>query len=479
MADAERRMNKGDTCKFKHVFAPDRPGSISDYYEYDVKKSMGEGSYGVVRKAQVKATGDMRAIKCIQLDSIPNSEALEVEIEVQRNLDHPNIVKLYEVFKDAKMYYLVMEMCDGGELFDRIMDVMKEEGGFSERQVAQYMSQILGAMKYLHSKQYVHRDIKPENFLMQSKAPDAPIKVIDFGLAKSFAPGDPPLKTKAGTPYYVAPEVLKGSYDEKCDVWSVGVVNYILLCGYPPFNGEDDKEILRAVKKGKFSFPEEEWDIISTQAKNFVSAQLVLDPTRRNSAEAMLEMPWLTSELPREGAKLPANISENLQKFSSGPKLKRLALTIIAQQLSDSKIKDLQDMFTALDVNRDGTLTFAEVTDGMKKSGFAVSDDFLDSLQKADTDGSGSIDYTEFIAASLDKARFLQEDLLWGTFCMFDKDSDGSISKEELKLMVEGDTDLHQLDGMVEAMLKEADSDGNGSISYEEFKLLMSRSDDI
>merc|ERR1719379_500410 len=263
--------------QFKHVFTSDRPGSIADYYNVD-KNVIGEGSFGKVSKGSDKTTGVTRAIKAIAFQAKGKKlqeemKRLEDEVAVQQALDHPNIVKLYEVFKDARCIYLVMEMCTGGELFDRIINEVEaaadagREGAFDENKAATYMTQIMGAMSYLHGLYFAHRDINPENFLMQNEKPEAPIKVIDFGLAKRCAPGAK-MTTRAGTPFYVAPEILSGPYDHRCDIWSCGVILYILLCGYPPFHGNGDSEIMSKVKKGKYEFASPEWDDVSKGAKD-------------------------------------------------------------------------------------------------------------------------------------------------------------------------------------------------------------------
>lgn len=163
-----------------------------------------------------------------------------------RNLDHPNIIKLYETFEDSRNIYLVMEICEGGELFDRIID----KGQFSETEARVIFTQMIQAINYCHSNGIAHRDLKPENFLFLTKAEDSPIKVIDFGLSKHFDEkgGHSAMTTRAGTPYYISPEVLSGNYDESCDIWSSGVILYILLSGVPPFGGDSDPEILEAVK---------------------------------------------------------------------------------------------------------------------------------------------------------------------------------------------------------------------------------------
>jgi len=455
---------------FTHVFTAEKKGKIDDYYELS-KKILGEGSYGQVYKGKQKDTNQIRAVKAMDPGKIVDQKRFEQEIAIQQQLDHPNIVKLFEIFRDAKRIYLVMEMCTGGELFDRIVEEAETKGegqAFDERGAANYMQQILGAMRYLHDNNYVHRDIKPENFLLASKAKDAPIKVIDFGLAKNFVKGkDAPMKTKAGTPYYVAPQVLQGSYDEKCDVWSCGVITYILLCGYPPFYGDTDEDILKRVKACKFDFPSPDWDDISKAGKEIIKLMLTKDAEKRPSASELLEHKWLRANADELTGTVPKTLGTNMKNFTGGSKLKKLALTVIASQIKESEIEEMKNTFMLLDKNKDGTLTLVEMEEAFAKHKVDIGD--RETLQKLDTDGSGTIDYTEFIAATIDKSKYLKEEVLWAAFRTFDEDGDGTITKEEVNKLLGGKMKDEQLDQFV----CDADLDGDGEISFEEFKEMM------
>jgi len=184
------------------------------------------------------------------------------EYEILTKLNHPNIVRLLEFYQDADYFYLVTEFCEGGELFDQIINC----GVFTENMAAEIIRQILSAVVYCHAHRIVHRDLKPENLLLEyanrSFEQGNIVKVIDFGTSVEHVVGEK-LKARLGTAYYIAPEVLRGEYDEKCDVWSCGVILYIFLCGYPPFNGEDDAQIFSRIKHGRFSYPSPEWDNVS------------------------------------------------------------------------------------------------------------------------------------------------------------------------------------------------------------------------
>jgi len=482
-----------DPLVFTHVFTKDNPGCIDSYYRME-RDALGEGSYGRVTKGMHKSTRQLRAIKAIDVKKIPDMRRFHNEVAIQKMLDHPNIVKLYEVFKDAQRYYLVMELCTGGELFDRIVEEAdKHEGqALTEASSAKIMLQIMGAIHYMHQKNFAHRDVKPENFLLQNRDREAPIKVIDFGLAKQFEPGRSDMKTKAGTPYYVAPEILLTSpskgpkapghwqqgepegakpagdgYNEKCDVWSCGVLAYIILCGYPPFYGDRDSDILKMVKKGEFDFPNPDWDHMSGESKDFITQMLTFNPQARPTAGDMVEHPWLKTFDSRQDVRLPADFGANLKKFSNASKLKKVALTLMAQQMKEEDIEELKQTFAALDLNNNGTLSQAEIREGMKKHGQDITG-LAETLEALDTDGSGEVDYTEFVAATLSARQYLKKEVLWAAFRVFDVNGSGEIDRDELKEVLQDDN-VKQID----AMIKEVDLNGDGKISFEEFCTMM------
>jgi calcium-dependent protein kinase len=178
-------------------------------------------------------------------------------------VDHPHIIKFYETYKDNKYYHIVMEFCDGGELFDRLIEL----GRFSEKDAALIIKQILSAIKHLHDKNIAHRDLKPENIIFDKKDSNKiNVKLIDFGLSKLLGMNNRVMLTKLGTPYYISPEVLEGSYDKRCDLWSVGVIAYIFLSGSPPFNGKNETEVFNKIRCCDYDFPDEDWSTLSGDA---------------------------------------------------------------------------------------------------------------------------------------------------------------------------------------------------------------------
>jgi len=338
------------------------------------------------------------------------------------------------------------------------------------------MRQIVRAIYYMHENKVCHRDLKPENFLFKDKEPiqKTYLKIIDFGLSCKFEK-DQVLTTKAGTPYYVAPQVLAGKYDQLSDLWSVGVIMYVMLCGYPPFFGDTDAEVLGKVRLGNFSFNAADWKNVSEDAKNLIRMLLKMNPRDRYTAAQALNHEWIEKTAPKaSNVSLQDNFVDNLRGFRSQNKLKKAALHIIAGQLNEDQIKSLREKFMALDGNGDGLLTANEMKEGLAKAGLKdIPADLQQILEDVDSDGSGVIDYTEFLAATLDKRCYVQEDVCWSAFRLFDKNGDGKISQEELRAVLE-DNEVQEVAGAETVqMLKELDGNGDGFIDFDEFMQMM------
>jgi calcium-dependent protein kinase len=452
----------------------DNPGKIQDFYDME-KKKIGEGSYGSVSRATKKGQsgGKKYAVKSIAKAQMKNMDRLKAEVAIMKIMDHPNIIKLFEGFEDHRNVYLVMELCSGGELFDRII----EAGHFSEVKAAILMQQIFRAMFYMHESKICHRDLKPENFIFQTKDPieKSPLKIIDFGLSCKFTEGQV-LSTKAGTPYYVAPQVLSGKYDHMSDLWSCGVIMYVLLCGYPPFYGETDADVLAKVRLGNFSFSASDWKNVSEDAKVLIRMLLKMNPRDRYTAQQALNHEWVKNKAPKaKNINLSAGMFDNLKKFRSQNKLKKVAIHLIAGQLEDGQIKRLRETFMALDGNGDGLLTVNEMKEGLTSAGFKeIPPDLVQIMEDIDSDGSGVIDYTEFLAATLDKKQYLQESAVWEAFRFFDKNGDGKIDKKELEAVL-GDQNVKDAVGedTLAKLLQDVDADGDGEIDFQEFMTMM------
>lgn len=284
-------------------------GRIEEYW--DIKEKLGQGSFGTVRKCIRKSDGLEAAVKIIRKRDLNKKElkTLDREAEILTKATHPNCVLLYDIFDTKHHLYLVMEICTGGELFDAIC-----ENNFSEKDAAKVVKQITEALIYLHEKGIVHRDLKPENLLYASKDRKN-IKLMDFGLAKALDGDDEALKTRCGTLHYVAPEVLsKNPYTHKCDFWSLGVVLYVLLCGYLPFYHEERAITVRLVRSGKFDFDDEEWADVSDTAKDLIRKLLTLDVNERISGEEILAHPFITEQA--ESTKGSNNSAKKQKNFA-------------------------------------------------------------------------------------------------------------------------------------------------------------------
>lgn len=448
-------------------FAATSTGHIEDFYEIE-KHKLGEGGFGAVRKGRDKRTGRYYAIKTIRKKGVQEPEKLK---------DHPNIVRFQESFEDHRLLQLVLELCEGGELIDRVTT----EGSVTERQAAGCVRDMLRAINYLHMNNIMHRDLKPENFLLATKEEigKTSLKLIDFGLAKRFHPGEQ-VCTKAGTPNYVAPEVLSGRYDEKVDTWSIGVITYLLLSGKHPFTGKTVEQVLQKVKTANFVTEGKHWKGISADGKGFVQACLQKIPMARPSAAHCLRHRWIERLAEKESGPVEKLQMDGLAAFGRMHKLKKAVVTVIATQMSEERIDQLRSMFMTMDRNGDGTLTVAEIKDALDQAHVEMPSNIEQLLYEADTDGSGVIDYTEFLAATLDKKVYVQEDIVWTAFKKFDLDNNGSIDLKELKQII-GDADVAEAMNLkdssaisnVYAIFEQVDQNHDGKIDFEEFFQMM------
>merc|ERR1719487_2934317 len=338
------------------------------------------------------------------------------------------------------------------------------------------MQHMFRAIFYMHENHIMHRDLKPENFLFTTKesVEKSLLKVIDFGLACKFDSGQI-MTTKAGTPYYVAPQVLAGKYDQSSDLWSLGVIMYVLLCGYPPFYGDTDADVLAKVRLGNFSFNAADWRSVSEDAKSLIRHLLKMNPRDRYSAEQALNHVWVRNKAPKaQNVSLQNSLVENLRGFRSQNKLKKAALHVIASQLGESQIKALRDTFMTLDNNGDGLLTVAELKEGLNKAGLKEIPPDLEQIMKdVDSDGSGVIDYTEFLAATLDKKVYMAEDVCWQPFRIFDRNGDGKISKDEIAHVLNDDGVQNAANRDMADLMAEIDKNGDGEIDFQEFMQMM------
>ncbi|XP_064399432.1 calcium/calmodulin-dependent protein kinase type 1-like [Halichondria panicea] len=299
--------------------------------KYTLKEELGKGAFSIVYKAREKSSSKEYAIKVIRKDALKGKEeALQMEIDVLRKVKHTNIVYLMEVFDSKSKLYLVMELVTGGELFDRII----AKGSYTESDASSLIGQVLDAIDYLHSQGIVHRDLKPENLLYYSPDDDSKIMISDFGLSKMADDSDiDQLGTACGTPGYVAPEVLRRRpYGKAVDCWSIGVIAYILLCGYPPFYHENDAELFQQIMRGDYEFDSPYWDDISSSAKDFIKHLMEIDAQNRYTCRQAIEHPWISGGV-APTKNIHGSVSEQIKKNAAKLKWKKVAIAARAIQM--------------------------------------------------------------------------------------------------------------------------------------------------
>lgn len=435
--------------------------------KYVIQRKLGEGGYARVFQVQNKNTGQVYACKEIRLKKMKCTlQNLLDEINIMIDMDHPNIIRIYEYYLDDHYLRIIMEQCKDGELFDAIIDRVESNNMFTEKEAAYIFKQIISAVNYTHKNGICHRDLKPENILIADKN-NLDIKVIDFGLSKHFKASDN-MVDKVGTSYYIAPEVLEGKYDEKCDVWSCGVILYVILSSFPPFNGEDDEEIMSNVKKMQFEFPDSEWKHISNEAKDLISKMLT-PADKRPTAEEVLNHVWVKENAPncKENLKL-FNVNK-FKQYASYNKLKKAVFSFKASRSTHKEKEKYDKLFKEIDLNSDGKLSLDEIKIAIDSSDDIKISNIEEVFSKIDTDGSGAIDYNEFIASSLTLNEKDIESDLREAFDMFDIDKSGKISRDEIAKIFKSSPDADY----ITQIINKYDTNHDGEIDFNEFIKIM------
>ena len=322
---------------------------------YEKIRTLGEGAFGVVLLCKEKSTGALRAVKkinCNHLDKGKEKAAMS-ELETLKRLDHPHCMRIYEYLQERGFFYIVAEALEGGELFDEIVKRKR----FTERDAAHVIWQTLSGVAYLHANDIVHRDLKPENLLLANKVAETTdmskchIKLIDFGLSTTFT--SKKLIDRKGTSYYIAPEVLERNYNEKCDVWSTGVIMYILLAGVPPFNGKNNVQILDSVRTKKvLDYPPKHWSAVSPEALEVVQMMLERDVSKRPAASALVKHAWFQKNIQGVESQTKSSLDRaihQMRQFQGAVKLRQAALLYLASKLTDTdEVQELKDIFQSV-----------------------------------------------------------------------------------------------------------------------------------
>ncbi|XP_065869299.1 calcium-dependent protein kinase 24 [Euphorbia lathyris] len=457
----------------ENVINEPKGDNITEKYEFG--KELGRGEFGITYKCQEIETGKWYACKTIskaKLKTEIDIEDVRREVEIMRHLPkHPNIVRYKEAFEDSEAIYLIMEICEGGELFDRIV----AKGYYTERAAAMVTKTILEVVKVCHDDGVIHRDLKPENFLFVDESEDSDLKAIDFGLSIFYEHGQR-FSEIVGSPYYMAPEVLRRNYGAEVDVWSTGVILYILLCGVPPFWAETEEGIAHAIIGGDLDLTREPWNMISQDAKNLVKDMLDANPYSRLTVKEALEHPWIRNAKSAPNINLGENVATKIKQFSLMNKFKKKVLSIVANNLTHDEIDKIKDTFNLMDTDKNGYLSFDELKCGLRQISHPLPDpDVRLLMEAADLDGNGALCMEEFVTMAVHMIRIGDnEESLRRAFNYFDQNKTGYIEFDELEHVMLNDKNIDlNSKQVIQDIISDVDLDRDGRISYEEFKSMM------
>jgi len=446
---------------------------VADVYEIPEGRVLGRGSYGTVCLATHRVTREDYACKVLCINRVGKQyvDKLHAEISSMRQLDHPNVLRLREVFFGRRKMCLIMDLCTGGELFELVNTSIEHR---SESHATRFLAEMLSAVKYLHENGVVHRDLKLENWLFERHA-GSHLKLIDFGLARHFL-GHERMHGAVGSMYYVAPEVLQGSYDARCDLWSLGVISYMLVSGAPPFWGTDDCDIRQNILAGRWEFPLQFFAHVSPMAKDFIARLLSHDPDMRMGASEALSHPWLSASIRMHDLNILPRRQRNellwtLQGFAATNALQKVIFAVAAFHLTPPRVAKARELFELIDIDRSGTISFAELTRAVRVLTSNSEDDEMDAsfheiFNAVDISRSSQIAFTEFLAATLwQHIQQLGETHVRRVFDTIDVYGDKHLNAASIKLLVGIDYD----DDEVDQLIVQADANGDGYLDYADF----------
>lgn len=406
---------------------------------FQIETQIGKGLFGKVSIGyRLSDRNTKYAIKSIDKKLLEDEKLIKYqrEIDIIKILDHPNIIKYYEIYNDEKSLHIVMELLNGGELYKRLL--MKKK--FSEYETAEIIYKIVYAISHCHELGIVHRDIKPENILFDSNSDSSELKIIDFGLSRTYE--DSLMSSIVGTPFYVAPEVLEGSYNKKCDYWSIGVIMYLLLSGNLPFYSLDNKELYSKIKNEEVSFEskgKQIWNRISIEAKHLIKGLLCKNPSKRLSSKEIFNSDWMKKYIDvKYGNNL--NMKEILLNIKSFHIKHRIGKVFMRCLLMVVKKEELNFYFNILDDKRIGFIDYSYIRRIMKYSEIDYKDDdklMIFNMKIGNKGKNDQLNYSSFLCAALGKKTILNNDILLCTFKYIDWEGKGYFNINDIKLLLD------------------------------------------
>lgn len=440
---------------------------------YRMGSALGKGAFAEVKKCEHKATRQDRAVKIYRKEE--NRPELRTnimrEFNILRTLDHPNVVGIFEHFEDERKFYMVMEYSKGGEMFNSIV----KGANTNEAMVARTMRQVLSALAYIHAKRIVHRDMKPENILFDELGNEQNLKLVDFGEA-IYLDGSDQVVGVCGTSYYVAPEVLAGPYNELCDVWSCGVIMYILLSGKVPFNGENDEEIIAKVRTGVYSLHIPEFAKVSAEAVDLIK-QMICPADTRISARAALQHPWMKrffSVVPDEDRMNAAML--NLTKYTRGSLMREAIINfVVTHAMPRAEVRKLRDIFLLLNESGTAQLVPEELLKYYSQKGAPETAEGIvrKIFAEMDPEQTGKLEFKAFLCGVVDLRETLSEHSLEAALTVFAVEADGRANVMEIRRMlyIEPERFLKAW----EEILAEVEKTASGDIEMENFVRVVGR----
>jgi len=446
------------------------PHKLEDKYTLE-NTTLGTGYNGSVMRCRRKRSNDRYAVKHFELRGVDHDKLKELanEVEIILSMDHPNVVRLMEVYETGRGISLVMECCEGGELFARVSQVKV----FPEKEAAVTTQQMLLALNYIHTEGIVHRDLKLENFMYDQQDSDF-LKLIDFGFSKFFKQGQT-MDESLGTVTYVAPEVLSKSYAQgSCDLWSMGVIVFILLSGCMPFMASSDAAIMRAIRRGAYQMHATRWGGITEAAKDFVRRLLVVDPSKRMTAQEALKHEWLSQvrfadRATDAGLVLPAvQVCQAFSGFAKSTEFHKVCMQMMAWSLPLDERRKLRYTFLAMDKTCTGVLNLSELHDFLVASSLGQDevDMVLRAFDELDTDHDGDVHYSDFLAAMMcPRLKLPDDDVLHDAFRRFDTEHRGYLTQRQLEDMLGGRLEHEDIERIFETV----DGNHDGHLDLDEF----------